>query len=1040
MALNDFQIGLIAGLDGTKSKEKLNQDIETLKRQLDNVEIQAKLGKNAVANLTKQLNSTQIILSNVNIDQAAINKMVSQINSALNGITINLGDNLNSSGITHNAKQTGQQIGQIMSNEAQKAIGNVTSNNIGKYFKIDSSTSNQFNSEMKKLVKQWTNGKGKLTDIKVDTKTVYDKDTQANIEMLHQATVTYKNDLDEVIKKTIAWRQIGTSVDEKGNEIPIRGFVEVAGQYSKALDTINQKTDTFIEKQKTAVSKAENTLNSIRNGLTDKGANRTLANTDFDANGLTAAISKAENAIKALGNSTKATFTDTNNEVAKSISELNDLITRLKNAEYAATSLRTKDIGTVKIDETNKLDTFVEKMKQSGHYTDELKTEVSTLRNTLSSVFDANSLTNYLNGMSNLESKFKSVDAQAKTLEKDTKLLTNIEAEKKQLQVYVNELKQADVMSGEVKDKIQQMFSSISKVNTQTELTTWTAELKGVKAETDEVLKSVQKLSSTSIPQAKYAKILNGGYDYDLNKLVSDFQKINAYSDETQAKVISLRQTLAGMQNMSGSELVSTFNKFESEVGKLKVQLNQAKLSYDKFVQPVSDEKITSLLLRIQNFLSKNTNITKEAKTQLELYVNELSGGNVSVSRWNQINQSLSQTETHMRTLGKLGLKFKDQWKQAIGSFGTWLSASTAVMSGITKVRESLNELKEVDNILTEISKTSDRTKEQLSSLGKESFDRASKYGVKASDWLTSVQEMNRSGFYGEKGNQLADVSTLAVSAGDMTSEDAQKWMLATNSAYKLSAEAKKLNDVLDGTNQITNRNSVNLTDMANAMTIVGSNAANAGVKVNELSAIVGTAVATTKKDGNEIGTAFKTIFVNLQNTSSSKIISTLEKAGTSMTEIKNGVEQLRSPVAILKDLAKTYNSLDKKDPLRSEITRNIGGKYYSNILGSTLDGWSQYSKMLNDYAEGSGSAMDEANKSASNWTGNLNKLSNSWTKLVSNFANSDAITNALSLTNKLVDAVANLTDKTYTLKVALGAIFAIMQQKNSGGLIRLIK
>ena len=393
-----------------------------------------------------------------------------------------------------------------------------------------------------------------------------------------------------------------------------------------------------------------------------------------------------------------------------------------------------------------------------------------------------------------------------------------------------------------------------------------------------------------------------------------------------------------------------------------------------------------------------------------------------------------------MRTLGKLGLKFKDQWKQAIGSFGTWLSASTAVMSGITKVRESLNELKEVDNILTEISKTSDRTKEQLSSLGKESFDRASKYGVKASDWLTSVQEMNRSGFYGEKGNQLADVSTLAVSAGDMTSEDAQKWMLATNSAYKLSAEAKKLNDVLDGTNQITNRNSVNLTDMANAMTIVGSNAANAGVKVNELSAIVGTAVATTKKDGNEIGTAFKTIFVNLQNTSSSKIISTLEKAGTSMTEIKNGVEQLRSPVAILKDLAKTYNSLDKKDPLRSEITRNIGGKYYSNILGSTLDGWSQYSKMLNDYAEGSGSAMDEANKSASNWTGNLNKLSNSWTKLVSNFANSDAITNALSLTNKLVDAVANLTDKTYTLKVALGAIFAIMQQKNSGGLIRLIK
>ena len=47
------------------------------------------------------------------------------------------------------------------------------------------------------------------------------------------------------------------------------------------------------------------------------------------------------------------------------------------------------------------------------------------------------------------------------------------------------------------------------------------------------------------------------------------------------------------------------------------------------------------------------------------------------------------------------------------------------------------------------------------------------------------------------------------------------------------------------------------------------------------------------------------------------------------MTEIVNGTEQLRSPIAILKDLAKTYNELDQKDPLRSEITRNIGGKVY---------------------------------------------------------------------------------------------------------------
>ena len=90
MGMNNFSIGLVAGLDGTKSKQQLNQDIEALKRQLGSVEIQAKLDSNTITNLTKQLNSVQINLQNVFIDQAAINNMVSQINTALSGININL--------------------------------------------------------------------------------------------------------------------------------------------------------------------------------------------------------------------------------------------------------------------------------------------------------------------------------------------------------------------------------------------------------------------------------------------------------------------------------------------------------------------------------------------------------------------------------------------------------------------------------------------------------------------------------------------------------------------------------------------------------------------------------------------------------------------------------------------------------------------------------------------------------------------------------------------------------------------------------------
>lgn len=85
------------------------------------------------------------------------------------------------------------------------------------------------------------------------------------------------------------------------------------------------------------------------------------------------------------------------------------------------------------------------------------------------------------------------------------------------------------------------------------------------------------------------------------------------------------------------------------------------------------------------------------------------------------------------------------------------------------------------------------------------------------------------------------------------------------------------------------------------------------------------------------------------------------------------------------------------------------------------MDGWSQYSKMLKDYSEGSGSAMEEAEKSASNWTGLLNRLSNSWTKLVSNFADSETITKAIQTLSKFVDVADNLTEAFGKINSSLG-------------------
>ena len=78
---------------------------------------------------------------------------------------------------------------------------------------------------------------------------------------------------------------------------------------------------------------------------------------------------------------------------------------------------------------------------------------------------------------------------------------------------------------------------------------------------------------------------------------------------------------------------------------------------------------------------------------------------------------------------------------------------------------------------------------------------------------------------------------------------------------------------------------------------------------------------------------------------------------------------------------------------------------------------------MLELYTQGSGSAAKEAEKSANNWSGSLKKISNSWSDLVQNFAESDTIISALNVLNDFIVGIDKLTEKIGALgTIGIGA------------------
>ncbi len=78
---------------------------------------------------------------------------------------------------------------------------------------------------------------------------------------------------------------------------------------------------------------------------------------------------------------------------------------------------------------------------------------------------------------------------------------------------------------------------------------------------------------------------------------------------------------------------------------------------------------------------------------------------------------------------------------------------------------------------------------------------------------------------------------------------------------------------------------------------------------------------------------------------------------------------------------------------------------------------------MLAEYEQGTGSMAREAEKSANNWEGSLNRVKNTWYDTVENVANSDAIITMLNGFDGLLSIINEVTSSLGSLgTIGLGA------------------
>ncbi len=923
---NNFFLDVVAALQSKKSQAQLNKDIKSIQKQIDKLQVTAKINPesikdiqkkigsikvkaeiapNTIQNLTKQLENIinqKITLSNIDINQNQITKAGQQIGKNIDiGVSASLGS-------------IRQNINNVI-----KEFGRLSSADLSKMFNLNRS---DMDSSVLKQVRGLTNEINGLSK-----------------EILNTGS---SNSWDNIISKVDSLSKVLDKFGKSRDMTPFKESLDILKQFEGKKIFVNNKSELF-----------QNTGMSIRK-----------LNNEFRNLDVTFTTSR-KNAID-LDSVWGELFTISPN-LEKYVAfgdQINAIIEHLKIAKeamYGDSSLQPVPTG----ETTKVLAAYLDRLGETSTKLDILREQETEIKQNAVSTTD----TVVKNEQRKQEAYKQTAQEKAKLNNFSQNILPQV---------------QGNISNGFYADQVQQQIEKYNRLG---------VEIPNVKSKID-ILKTAEQELNT---------IMNNG-----------------------SSTIEQQRT--------------AYLNFQSALRNANASNSIANNMY------MTQSAVDTLTAKLQTLLHSNTNMTETTKSEINGWIAKLqqtdgvykSVGESATATMKRIQAEQANTE---RSTGTLAASLKNSFS----FLSYWVSPMYLLMQGITKVKQAFTELKEVNSIMTEISKVSKMTSNELNQLGKEAFRTASDYGKSISDYLTGIQDFSRAGFQGKDAQNMAELSVLAQAAGDMSADLSNQYLIATDAAFKLNGEASKLNDILDGQNFIANRNATSMTQLSTATKITASQAASSGVAVNEMSAAIGTMIAVTQDSGEVAGRAFKAILMNLQQVSGElddgeiideESLTKYEKAcnalGVSLKTVKDGVVTLRDPMQILNELSKAYTSLDKMDARRANLISAIGGKHRGNQLNALLENWSTYEKMLVDYSEGSGSAMNEAMKSANNWEGSLNRLKNTWVNTVENIANSDAMITIVNSTNSLLDIVNKLTSKLGSIGTAGIGIFAVLNKGKS--------
>lgn len=641
--------------------------------------------------------------------------------------------------------------------------------------------------------------------------------------------------------------------------------------------------------------------------------------------------------------------------------------------------------------------------------------------------------------LNHLKAKDKGTGKNASVIadqEQEVERLKNIAYEAKKTLSSIANSNKADVNTWEKWVNVMKQFDQASQGSTRS------------------IARLEDAMRNANNSQIEYMNSVIKRFQNSYDKYSTDASR-NGYnpSVEFSDKLSSFNSSLNDLKNLSSSisngefvkqEQIDSFKRLTQNAEEAQKSLKNMSAS-EKGMKSVSVQKEID---KINQLLRENTRYSKEAKIELRSLITQLMSGDPTVNL-EAIHTKVMEIKNAEELAGRAGKNFFDilaskSYYGFIGQMQSYLSMYVGFYGMMNSFRNISSAVVQLNSDITELSKVSSATSDQIYDDFSSYADIAKDIGGTISDTISATADWSRNGYSIPDSKELARVALLYKNVGDgIDIDSANKSLISTLRGFEMEAdEAEKIIDIY---NNVSNNEPIDSGGIGEAMQRSAASFNAANTSLQESVALISTTNSVVQNP-EKVGNMWKVVSMRIRSATAEleeagedtdgvvKSTADLQKMIKSMTGydiLEKDGKTFKSIYNIVLNISKVWNKLS--DTNQSALLQALAGKQQSNALSAALSNTKLLEKSYQEAMNSAGSAAEEEKKYQTSIKYSIEQNKAKLEELSNDFLSSDLLKGVIDAGGKFIDILDVIISKLHLIPTLLGGIGAGIAVKNVG-------